>query len=91
MRLRNVKTGEPGIIELPEARWQLSGNRLIVRHPGPPGKFWPLAHSQGAKDEVLVLTPDGTDRFRYQRTFEGDSASTEPPQTGTMTRVKPAD
>jgi hypothetical protein len=91
MRDRNPRTGAV-TTDLPGLSWGLSGGRLVVRHPdGAAASFWHVLPAQRAADEVFRLTPDGPDRFRYTGTIEIRSAPTQPPVTGTMTRVRPAE
>lgn len=91
IRHYDPKTGAL-ISERTGATWRLSDNQLIVRHPGAAaGSFWHVLPSQRAVDEVLILTPDGPDRFRYQGTIEIRSTPTQMPVTGTVTRVTPTE
>ncbi len=87
IRNYNPDTGAV-LVESAGATWWLSGDKLIVRHPGAAGGFWRVLPSQRAVDEVSTLTPDGPDRFRYTGTIE--TGPPQPPVTGTMTRVRPA-
>lgn len=92
-RIRTVdpKTGAL-ISDRTNARWWLSGNRLTVHHPGTAtSSFWHVLPSQRSADEVLILTPDGPDRFRYTGTIEIRGTPTQPSVTGTMTRVTPTE
>ena len=92
-RIRNYdpKTGAL-ISDRSNAKWRLSGNRLTVRHPGAAtGGFWHVLPSQRAADEVSILTPDGPGRFRFTGTIEVRSTPTQPPVTGTMTRITPTE
>ncbi|HET6575480.1 MAG TPA: hypothetical protein VFG68_17890 [Fimbriiglobus sp.] len=92
-RIRNFdpKTGAV-LVETTGVTWRLSGDRLTVRHPGAAGgEFWHLFPSQRDAVEVIILTPDGPDRFHYRSTIEIRSTPTQPPVTGTMTRVIPAE
>lgn len=92
-RIRNFDPKAGALVgETTGTTWRLSGNRLVVRHPGgAAGSFWHLLPSQRDVEEVSLLTPDGPDRFRYTGTIEIRSTPTQPPVTGTMARVKPGD
>jgi hypothetical protein len=91
LRNRDPQTGEASA-DTPGLSWSLSDGRLVVRHPGgAAGRFWHVLPSQRSVDEVLQLTPDGPDRFRYQGVIEIRSTPQGSPVTGTMTRVTPTE
>jgi hypothetical protein len=91
MRGRDPRTGAT-TTDLSGLSWGLSDGRLVVRHPdGAVASPWHVLPSQRSADEVFRLTPDGPDRFRYTGTIETRSAPTQPPVTGTMTRVRRAE
>jgi hypothetical protein len=91
MRGRDPRTGAVST-DLAGLSWGLSGGRLVVRHPdGAAARSWHVLPSQRSADEVFRLTPDGPDRFRYTGTIEVRSTPTQPPVTGTMTRLPPAE
>jgi hypothetical protein len=69
--------------------WRLSGNKITKRYRRAAGSIWHPLPSQRSVEDVLILTPDGPDRFRYTGTVE--RAPGEPPSTGTMTRVPAAE
>jgi hypothetical protein len=72
--------------------WWLSGNKLVVRHPDSAAvHFWHVLPSQRSADEVSILIPDGPDRFRFTGTIEIRGTPTQPPVTGTMTRIRTTD
>ena len=74
-----------------DLKWRLSDGELIVRMPGAAhGPVW-LPPSRRSVDEIIALTPDGPDRFRYTTVVEVRSTPLGPPVTGTMTRVTPTE
>lgn len=90
-RIRNFdpKTGAV-LVDSSTARWWLSGNKLIVRHPEVlTNSNWRLLPSQRAMYEESILTPDGPDRFRYKVVSEVHRSVQQGPQVvaGTMSRV----
>ena len=88
VRTLNAATGTVKGVSADQT-WRRTGDTLVVRCPeGGYSPWWDLLGEGRAVREVLTLTPDGPDRFRYTGTIEaGWKAGSQPPVSGTLTRV----